>query len=801
MSILSNVMGAGAFLPPMIQALHSFHGVWQRIGTFGRDFKDTRDTLRIEECRFGEVLNCDLQSLAKIGDTIETVKAVNRQVANIQSHLDSCHEFIDWYDSGASNRDPEQQASGPEVLQSSTGFPRRARWAIIDWQKLHDSLEHIRASIDGLHSLLRLEYSYSPRPSPSKQNKSANSALLPVRKALHRLHRGLACLGDTSESDHQLSIQLREHWDNTSMELSSLTDIEIRDGSYVFSIQKSHSYNPDPDSVLLLVDTRKKVPDSPDDDGMIANLPRLRDLDGPRFLRQGSSSDQRSRVETLGYIPTPQSRSISNDLHIVHQAPTSWRSPLHLAEILSDPSYVEHITPVEIIWLAKLLVTSHLCFLPVQRDLNVQPRPSNYRFYCKPEEDFNPWAENNPLILKPFLSIGFGTNRNQTPGGLSDFNHPPYASVIELGLVLYQIGAGRVIDYGTGRAGLAKAKAKVLRELERDSSVDTFAGSSYVSIIEGCLNMWTRFRLYSDDLAAMQRREMEYLSEVVTQLSDDLQLLEDTVLMEPARASLSTPKTAAPPELVLAGASQCAATTGSDLSHDGQGHRVTVETPEVVSTGVIARSHAVTLDSPDVTETMAEDQILRQLRALTESSGNPPQADSVIRWCRVKDGQSQPVLECPFDRLGCRLQYSDLAGWFWHSLSHFQIDGSFARTLLPPTSNTCCFCEKKFTATMGIDSWRQCLAHYAYHHLHGHSLATAEPDIGLCKYLCDNGLIDQGAYNELRAKSKDSGIPVKKMLILGSAASAPVSQEGRRATVINERRFKMGKGIAWLRGR
>ena len=213
MSTLSNVMGAGAFLPPMIQALHTFHGVWQRIGTFGRDFKDIRDSLRIEDCRFGEVLNCDLQSLAKICDTVQTVQAVNRQVANIQSHLDSCNGLIDWYNDGAAGKDAEQQAFDPEALQSAAGFPRRARWAIIDWQKLHNNLEHIRVSINGLHSLLRLEYSYSPHASPAKQQTAANSALLPVRKALSRLHHGLAGLNGASQPDHQLSIQLREHWD------------------------------------------------------------------------------------------------------------------------------------------------------------------------------------------------------------------------------------------------------------------------------------------------------------------------------------------------------------------------------------------------------------------------------------------------------------------------------------------------------------------------------------------------------------------------------------------------------------
>ena len=777
MSIISNVMAAGAFLPPMIQALHSFHGVWQRIGTFGRDFKDIRDTLRVEECRFGEVLNCDLQSLAKIGDPLQTVQAVNRQVANIQSHLDSCHEFIDWYDGGAAAEDPEQQAADSEALQSATGFPRRARWAMIDWQKLHTNLEHIRVSIDGLHSLLRLEYSYSPRASSAKQQTAANSALLPVREALSRLHHGLAGLNVASQPDHQLSIQLQEHWGSTSAELSGLADVEVRDGSYVFSIQKSVSSDPETDSILLLVDTPKEIPDSQDEDSMTKNLPRMTNLDGPKGTAMSSTSDQRSRIETWGYFPTPQRRSISNDSHIVHRATTSWRSPLHLADILSDPSYVEHITPIEITWLAKLLVTSHLCFLPVQRELNVQPRPSNYRFYCKPEDEFDPWVDGNPLVLKPFLSIGFGTSRKSTFGAVSEFNHPPYASVMELGLVLYQIGAGRVVNYGAGRAGFAQAKAKILRELERDSSVDAIAGSSYVSIIEGCLNMWTRFRLYSDDLAAMQRREEEYLWEVVAQLSDDLQQLEDTVSAEPGRASLIIPEIFPAPEPIPASNSQSQAVVEADL-------------PD--------------LDSPRVTETMEENQILVQLQELIQQSGDPPRASSILRWSRIRNGQNLSVLECPFDRLGCHIHYSDLEAWFWHTLTHFQIDDQYPRTIIPPTSNTCCICEKQFTAIRGIHSWQQFLAHNAYHHLHGASLAGNPPDLELYTYLWHNGLIDEVMYKRIKGLPQDSGLPLDKISSVDSVAPALLGSDARPATVLTERRFgRFGgrRGLGWLRGR
>ena len=775
MSTLSNVMGAGAFLPPMIQALHSFHGVWQRIGTFGRDFKDIRDTLRIEECRFGEVLNCDLQSLAKVGDTVQTVQAVNRQVANIQSHLEGCHEFIDWYSGEAAAKDSEQQTSDTEVLQSSTGFPKRARWAIVDWKKLHDNLEHIRVSIDGLHSLLRLEYSYWPRASPAKQQKAANSALLPVRKALRRLHHGLTGLNDASQIDHQLSIQLREHWDNSSAELSSLPDVEVRDGSYVFSIQKSESSGPEADFVLLLVETPKEVPDSQDEDTRTTNLPRMTNLDGPKDTAMSSTSDPISRIETWGYFSTPQRRSISNDLHIVYRATNSWRSPLNLADILSDPSYLEHMTPIEIIWLAKLLVTSHLCFLPVQRELNVQPRPSNYRFYCEPDNEFDPWVDGNPLVLKPFLSIGFGTSQKSTFGALSEFNHPPYASVMELGLVLYQIGAGRVINYGTGRAGLAQAKAKILRELERDSIVDAVAGSSYVSIIEGCLNMWTRYRLYSDDLAAMQRREVEYLSEVVAQLSDDLQLLEDTVPMEPGRTSFIPSETVTAPEPIPTSNSPSRAIVEVDLSNTGQGLRMPVKMPDAFSPNIVIGTDTADLDSPGVIETTRETQILLQLEALTEASGDPPRASCGLKWSRMSDGQSQSILECPFHHLGCHLHHSDLAGWFWHSLTHFQIDGPCSRTILPPTSNTCCICEKRFTAIRAINSWQQLLAHNAYHHLHGHSIADGAPDNELYTYLWHHGLIDEVVYRESKGMPQAAGFPVDKISLVDSVTPALLS--------------------------
>ena len=299
----------------------------------------------------------------------------------------------------------------------------------------------------------------------------------------------------------------------------------------------------------------------------------------------------------------------------------------------------------------------------------------------------------------------------------------------------------------------------------------------------------------------MQRREEEYLWEVVAQLSDDLQLLEDTVPAEPGRASLVTAGTISAPESIPASNSQSRAIVEPDLSSTGRGQSMLVEMPDVVSTGIVTVTDAANLDSPGVTETMRETQILLQLKALTEISGDLPRASSVLKWSRMRGGQSFSVLECPFDRLGCHVRYSDLAAWFWHSLTHFQIDGHFPRTIFPPTSNTCCICEKRFTAARGINSWQQLLAHNAYHHLHGNSLADATPDIELYTYLWHNGLIDEVMYKEIKGMPQDSGFSVDKISSVDSVSPVPLGSEAVPATVLAERRLDRRRGLAWLRGR
>ena len=97
--------------------------------------------------------------------------------------------------------------------------------------------------------------------------------------------------------------------------------------------------------------------------------------------------------------------------------------------------------------------------------------------------------------------------------------------------------------------------------------------------------------------------------------------------------------------------------------------------------------------------------------------------------------RARPVLlECPFNFLSCYERFESYASWHRHSLTHFS-------GVEPPHRNKCCFCDAKFSAGTGEESWQQRLEHVAMHHRLGHSLAHARIDFDLYKYLWGKQLV------------------------------------------------------------
>ncbi|KAG8531244.1 uncharacterized protein KY384_004602 [Bacidia gigantensis] len=116
-----------------------------------------------------------------------------------------------------------------------------------------------------------------------------------------------------------------------------------------------------------------------------------------------------------------------------------------------------------------------------------------------------------------------------------------------------------------------------------------------------------------------------------------------------------------------------------------------------------------------------------------------------------------PVLPCPFDILGCRLEFQleHEAAWIEHSLDHFVTNGPDEYRFEPPKENSCCFCEWTFGYKDGNVSWRERMLHVAGHHRIGHTLKHASPNFNLLRHFWRKRVIDNETLTKLTGRTPD----------------------------------------------
>lgn len=151
---------------------------------------------------------------------------------------------------------------------------------------------------------------------------------------------------------------------------------------------------------------------------------------------------------------------------------------------------------IQIVQLARIVATSHVYFALV-RPSCVELRPCNSRLYRVPEDE-ETWSSVEPLALRPYLFIGFGQKPpRKRIGATSSVGKAYNSSMIQLGLMLYQVGTAMNIDYGIGRNGLVKAKIHVMNSL---GALDETVGPGFTEIVQMCLDYKTPdFRSGAED--------------------------------------------------------------------------------------------------------------------------------------------------------------------------------------------------------------------------------------------------------------------------------------------------------------
>lgn len=141
------------------------------------------------------------------------------------------------------------------------------------------------------------------------------------------------------------------------------------------------------------------------------------------------------------------------------------------------------ISYTQILQISRIVTTSHIYFA------SVRPGCVKARRYKVPPlqiiNDEETWNDGEPLELRPYLSTGFGQNPpREKIGATSSVGKAHNSSLIEVEHTMCQIGTRMNVDYGTGRAGLMKARAQIMNSL---GALDRSVGSLHTDIVQMCL--------------------------------------------------------------------------------------------------------------------------------------------------------------------------------------------------------------------------------------------------------------------------------------------------------------------------
>ena len=131
---------------------------------------------------------------------------------------------------------------------------------------------------------------------------------------------------------------------------------------------------------------------------------------------------------------------------------------------------------------------AHLDFCLV-RPSCPNPRLDSYAYY-KRSLEVEGMQDEGPPLLRPYLACGFGCRPpGRQPGATSGPSKDVNAPVIELGLVLFQIGSRRKLNYLTKGMG---STVELLNSVKNEAlsnlwEVEKLYGPLFPRVIETCL--------------------------------------------------------------------------------------------------------------------------------------------------------------------------------------------------------------------------------------------------------------------------------------------------------------------------
>ena len=399
-----------------------------------------------------------------------------RARATVSAPTPKIDHIPSWLNSAAVNARTKQRDEEAQQMGTKISFLRKVVWAKEDKEAFNEIINLLRSDNEYLENMLAFKptHDIGRLVNPPEESSSWLREARAVRGALKRLHESLRNMntGRDTREPWQLSIQLMtDYSDNRNYVIGMLNQLPLRDKAYYFNIQRHNSSQAS--ASFMLAETIAKLPCQPEE-----NLTSLDDhsawhLDPARSLRD--------ETEVEGFKPLGIVWVNEEDQHWLYHAESQEAyCNRTLATILREEAIQDKIDTQTRILLACLVAISYIHFSLVRSSCR-EVETSSFRFF-ETAEGGNELNNDDPLILKPYLCIGFGQKRLIRLGAQSGVSSSRTSYIVGLGVLLYQIGCCVALDYSSG--ALREAKERASNDLHQ---LDRKVSGRYAELVQSCL--------------------------------------------------------------------------------------------------------------------------------------------------------------------------------------------------------------------------------------------------------------------------------------------------------------------------
>lgn len=363
-------------------------------------------------------------------------------------------------------------------------------WTIIKWtdhyrDDLEGEIDKLRLRIRDFRQYLDLRQPSQPIANLGSPGEDHYTSKISPQN-LERLHKALQKLNSSATTRHVFSVRIDESEKSNRQAIQDFPGVEgrLRDGSRMLFLQK---HEKDAESTFVAIE----MSPTEGENALAPELLEVKTLTSAAAIAPPSagSSPKERQYTSCGTISAPGDAMIR---HHVFVEVKPWQAKLSFSEYLDDQTFRDMLKPVVLLEVFRTILIAYLDFELV-REVCRHPRLEDFKTFRWPTYEADAGDESAQPDPKdawrsPYWSCGFGTPQPRGIPGASRTEKEPNEAVVNLALVLFQLGSRSKKILAPQPNGISKPWRDLkLDAISRLEDVIDHCGLPMANVVEACL--------------------------------------------------------------------------------------------------------------------------------------------------------------------------------------------------------------------------------------------------------------------------------------------------------------------------